>query len=88
MPSIIKKYQKCGKNNCHCSQNDSFHGPYYWFVRYIKPRNSFKKGKYKWEFISRNPEDVSKFIKEHKQLDLKFNFKKEKDSHNDKNSIN
>lgn len=62
MPSIIKKYQKCGKINCHCSSNESYHGPYFWSVRYIRPRNSLKKGKYKWQYVGKNEEELNKFL--------------------------
>ena len=68
MPSIIKKYQNCGKENCHCKSSENVHGPYYWYVRYIKPRNSFKKGKYKWRFISKDPKDVEIFIHNNEEL--------------------
>ena len=76
MPSIIKKFQKCGKKNCHCNINDTFHGPYYWLVKYVKPRNSLKKGKYKWQYISKNPEDIKGFINSNKHLNLKFDLDK------------
>lgn len=75
MPSIIKKYQSCGKENCHCKFNERAHGPYYWYVRYIKPRNSFKKGKYKWQFISKDPKDVEVFIHNNKELISTYNTK-------------
>ena len=74
MASIIKKYQKCGKNNCHCQLAETAHGPYYWLVKYVKSRNSFSKGKYTWRYISRNPDDVKNFIDNNKHLKLNFDF--------------
>ena len=65
LPSIIKKYQKCGKPNCHCQNNETAHGPYYWYVKYVKSKSSLKKGKYKWQFISKDPKEVDKFLQEH-----------------------
>ena len=69
MGSIVTKYQKCGKNNCKCFTNpsmDSLHGPYFWFVKYIKPRNSLKIGKYKWIYIGKSTDELNNFIKENK----------------------
>lgn len=63
MPSIIVKFQRCGKNNCHCINGD-YHGPYYWFVIYKKARNNFKKGKYKWRYIGKNSSELKRFLDE------------------------
>jgi hypothetical protein len=55
MPSLIAKWQKCGKRSCRC--NEGFlHGPYFWLVRYISKKASHKrKGKYSWRYLGRNP---------------------------------
>ena len=61
MGSIIVKFQLCGKLSCHCV-NGELHGPYYWFVKYMKPRNSLKKGKYKWQYIGKNAKELGDFL--------------------------
>ena len=63
MKNIITKYQKCGKKNCHCDTGELLHGPYYWFVKYVKPRNSYSKGKYKWMYIGKTPDELEEFKK-------------------------
>ena len=71
MGTIITKYQKCGKPNCKCTTGDTnefLHGPYYWHVKYIKPRNSLQKGKYKWIYIGKTPEDLNSYLNENKNL--------------------
>ena len=70
MGSVITKYQKCGKSNCKCTTattNEELHGPYYWHVRYIKPRNSLKKGKYKWAYIGKTSTELDQFLKENEK---------------------
>jgi hypothetical protein len=73
MPSIIIKYQKCGKNNCRCIISRTLHGPYFWLVRYIKPRNKYFKGKYKWKYIGKSLKEFENFIQnEGKKFNIKF----------------
>ena len=70
------KYQKCGKSNCKCFAGvttESLHGPYYWHVRYIKPRNSLKKGKYKWTLIGKTPEEIEKYKENHPEYTFSEN---------------
>ena len=62
MPSIIIKYQKCGKTNCRCSTHKILHGPYFWLVRYIKPRYTHEKGRYKWRYLGKNGKDLATFF--------------------------
>lgn len=74
MGSIITKFQKCGKPNCKCMtgfSNEFLHGPYYWHVKYIKPRNSLKKGKYKWVYIGKTEEELEFYLKTQSESDLK-----------------
>jgi hypothetical protein len=71
MGSIITKYQKCGKTNCKCnldSSPESLHGPYYWSVKYLKPRNSLKKGKYVWTYIGKSSDKLDSFLGEKKEI--------------------
>ena len=71
MGSIIKKYQKCGKINCKCTggiSDEDLHGPYYWYVKYVKPRNSLNKGKYKWIYIGKTPEELDSFLQKHQEI--------------------
>ena len=62
MPSIIIKYQKCGKQNCKCTTQKILHGPYFWLVRYVKPKYSYHKGKYKWKYIGRSSRDLENYL--------------------------
>lgn len=74
MPSIVAKYQRCGKPNCHCSSGGSFHGPYYWVVTYVKARQQGRKGRYKWKYIGKSPEELEVFLKDNlstNQYDLR-----------------
>lgn len=67
MVKIVSKYQKCGKMNCKCNTSDStesLHGPYYWYVKYSKPRNSLKKGKYTWTYVGKSSDEVDAFLQE------------------------
>lgn len=71
MGAIVKKYQKCGKNNCKCANGlsvEDLHGPYFWHVKYIKPRNSLKKGKYKWFYIGKTSDELQSFLQEHQEI--------------------
>ena len=73
MGSIITKFQKCGKSNCKCTlgnSNEFLHGPYYWHVKYIKPRNSLHKGKYKWIYIGKTPEELDSFLQENQNIEF------------------
>lgn len=76
MGSIITKFQKCGKPNCKCSlgfSTEFLHGPYYWHVKYVKPRNSLKKGQYKWIYIGKSSEELDSYLKEHDSLKFSKN---------------
>ncbi|MFX1285366.1 MAG: DUF6788 family protein [Promethearchaeota archaeon] len=62
MPSVIAKWQKCGKSNCRCSEG-MLHGPYFWLVAYVsKKSNDKRKGKYLWRYLGKNPVDAWKKI--------------------------
>ncbi|MHA1443263.1 MAG: DUF6788 family protein [Candidatus Hodarchaeales archaeon] len=55
MPSILAKWQKCGKSTCRCSEG-FFHGPYLWLVTYHSSRsNDRRAGKYSWQYLGRSP---------------------------------
>ena len=60
MVCITIKFQKCGKENCHCG-NDSLHGPYFWLITY-KKRSRRKKGKYIWVYLGKNAQTVKENI--------------------------
>ena len=71
MGSIITKYQKCGKLTCKCKDRtttESLQGPYYWYVKYVKPRNSLKKGKYKWIYIGKSTEELNEYLIANKDI--------------------
>lgn len=74
MGAIITKFQKCGKSNCKCMtgfSNEFLHGPYYWHVKYVKSRNSLKKGKYKWIYIGKSSEELDSFLKSNPEIKFK-----------------
>jgi hypothetical protein len=55
MPSILAKWQKCGKLTCRCSQG-LLHGPYLWLVTYNSSRSADRRaGKYSWRYLGRSP---------------------------------
>ncbi len=55
MPSILAKWQKCGKLTCRCSEG-FFHGPYLWLVTYHSSRSTDRRaGKYSWQYLGRSP---------------------------------
>lgn len=64
MPSLLLKYQSCGRSNCACSTKGELHGPYFWLVKYVKARYPSKKGKYKWKYIGSTVEQVRVFFGE------------------------
>ena len=55
MPSILAKWQKCGKSTCRCSKG-LLHGPYLWLVTYHSSRSADRRaGKYSWQYLGRSP---------------------------------
>jgi len=55
MPSILAKWQKCGKSTCRCSEG-LLHGPYLWLVTYHSSRSADRRaGKYSWQYLGRSP---------------------------------
>ncbi|MCK4847676.1 MAG: hypothetical protein KAT16_01485 [Candidatus Heimdallarchaeota archaeon] len=55
MPSILAKWQKCGKSSCRCSEG-LLHGPYLWLVTYHSSRSAnLRAGKYSWQYLGRSP---------------------------------
>jgi len=55
MPSILAKWQKCGKSTCRCSEG-FLHGPYLWLVTYHSSRSDDRRaGKYSWQYLGRSP---------------------------------
>ena len=55
MPSILAKWQKCGKLTCRCSKG-LLHGPYLWLVTYHSSRSADRRaGKYSWLYLGRSP---------------------------------
>ena len=58
MPSILAKWQKCGKLTCRCSEG-FFHGPYLWLVTYHSSRSADRRaGKYSWLYLGRSPNNA------------------------------
>ncbi|MFX1250971.1 MAG: DUF6788 family protein [Promethearchaeota archaeon] len=72
MASIIAKFQRCGKTNCHCYTSGSLHGPYFWLVIYV--RFKYKKGKYKWKYLGKDPQRILVKLKD---LGVPCNFSRE-----------
>ena len=63
MVCVTIKFQKCGKENCHCS-SEFLHGPYYWLITY-KKRSRRKKGKYIWIYLGKNAQTIKESITSH-----------------------
>ena len=58
MPSVLAKWQKCGKHSCRCN-NGILHGPYFWLVTYHSARsNNPHAGKYSWRYLGKSPENA------------------------------
>jgi hypothetical protein len=56
MPSVLAKWQKCGKSGCRCDQG-FLHGPYFWLVTYISTRSTGRRaGKYSWIYLGSSPD--------------------------------
>ena len=72
MASVIAKFQRCGKTNCHCYLNGSLHGPYFWLVSYV--RSEHGKGKYRWKYLGKDPQSV---ITKLKYLGVQSNLSKD-----------
>ena len=72
MASIIAKFQRCGKTNCHCYASGSLHGPYFWLVIYV--RSEYQKGKYKWKYLGKDPQLILGKLKD---LGVPGNFSRE-----------
>ncbi len=54
MPSVLAKWQKCGKSGCRCNEG-ILHGPYLWLVTYNSARSIDRRaGKYSWIYLGRS----------------------------------
>lgn len=58
---ITVKFQKCGKDNCRCS-NGHLHGPYFWLIIYKRPGSS-SKGKYNWIYLGKKGSNMINKLK-------------------------
>ena len=69
MPSVLAKWQKCGKPGCRC--NDGvLHGPYFWLVTYHSARsNNPRAGRYSWRYLGSSPENAWEKLN---QIDSRF----------------
>ena len=51
MPSVLAKWQKCGKSGCRCNEG-ALHGPYLWLVTYNSTQSTnHRAGKYSWIYL-------------------------------------
>ena len=54
MPSVLAKWQKCGKSGCRCNEG-ALHGPYLWLVTYNSTQSAgHRAGKYSWIYLGRS----------------------------------
>jgi hypothetical protein len=58
---LVVKTQLCGKKNCRCHILGERHGPYLWFVRYIRIEDREEDEEliqYKWKYLGRKMEKI------------------------------